>query len=409
MLTHSPPLPLIIDYLHVVTNLTAENEEGILLALKHRDRVRRIRIRAFVTSLERLVAAIEEEFPMLEYLYIEPMSASDPNWSLPSTFRAPRLRHLVLFHFEFPTGSTMLAGLVTLSLQFINPSANFDANELLQKLSLMPQLEILGISIYPPLSDQDFEGQLLQIPLSTHVTLPSLRRFMFASPLAFMESVLPRVTMPFLKAAAIMPSYSPNLAFPIYLPMQFLCKTEHPRFRSVSVTFHNQCVVVTMYPYEGTGMPTLRMREECKDPVAGLIFTIQHLRVMGPVFSEVLSLTLVDKTSFGWHKQSNIRIRVHWHEFLGFFNKVRTLHIVGGDILEVILVSCSLLPEDRDTPTEVLPDLAVLSCPKGSRFGGLCKSFIAVRRNAGRPVTLERLQTRKSISRVPIHHDRRDE
>ena len=138
MLTHSPPLPIIIDYLHVVTNITAEDKEGILLALKHRDRVRRIRLRAFVTSLERLVAAIEEGFPMLEYLYIEPMSASDLNWSLPSTFRAPRLRHLVLFYFEFPTGSTLPAGLVTLSLQFINPSANFDANELLQTLSLMP-------------------------------------------------------------------------------------------------------------------------------------------------------------------------------------------------------------------------------------------------------------------------------
>ena len=68
MLTHSPPLPLIIDYLHVVTNITAEDKEGILLALKHRDRVRRIRLRAFVISLERLVAAIEEGFPMLEYL-----------------------------------------------------------------------------------------------------------------------------------------------------------------------------------------------------------------------------------------------------------------------------------------------------------------------------------------------------
>ena len=405
MLTHSPPLPLIIDYLHVVTNITAEDKEGILLALKQRDRVRRIRLRAFVISLERLVAAIEEGFPMLEYLYIEPMSASDSNWSLPSTFRAPCLRHLVLFYFEFPTGSTLPAGLVTLSLQYINPSVDFSANELLHKLSLMPQLETLGISVYPPLSDQDFEGQLLQIPLSTHVTLPSLRWFMFSSPLAFMESVLPRVTMPFLKVAAIMPSYSPNIAFPIYLPMQFVCKTEHPRFGSVTVTFHNQCVVVTMYPYEGTGMPTLRMREECRDPVAGLIFTIRHLRVMGPVFSEVLSLTLEDKTSFEWHKQYNIRI--HWHEFLGFFNKVRTLHIARGDLIEVL--SCSLLPEDWESPNGVLPDLAVLSCPKGSRFGELCKSFIAVRRNAGHPVTLARLQTRKRISTVPIHHDRRDE
>ena len=109
MLAHSPPLPIIIDHLFVAANITSAGEykEGVLLALKHRDRVRCIRLRAFVPSLARLVVAIEEGFPMLEYLYIEPMSAPDSNWSLPSTFRAPRLRHLILFYIDFPTGSIL--------------------------------------------------------------------------------------------------------------------------------------------------------------------------------------------------------------------------------------------------------------------------------------------------------------
>ena len=57
MLAHSPPLPIIIDHLFVAANITAAGEykEGVLLGLKHRDRVRCIRLRAFVPSLARLV------------------------------------------------------------------------------------------------------------------------------------------------------------------------------------------------------------------------------------------------------------------------------------------------------------------------------------------------------------------
>jgi hypothetical protein len=47
MLAHSPPaIPLIIDHFDdEYQDLTAEDEKGIILALQHRDRVRRIRIR----------------------------------------------------------------------------------------------------------------------------------------------------------------------------------------------------------------------------------------------------------------------------------------------------------------------------------------------------------------------------
>ena len=398
MLTHSPPLPIIIDHHYVALNITAaaEDKEGILLALKHRDRVRRIRLRAFVSSLERLVVAIEGGFPTLEYLYIEPIGTPDSNWSLPSTFRAPRLRHLMLFHFDFPTGSTLPAELVTLSLQFINQSANFGANELLQKLSLMPQLETLGISFYPPLSDQDVEGHLLQTPSSVHVTLPNLRWFMFGGPLAYIKSVRHHITMPFLKVAEIITPNNPDLDDSTYFVLQFVCKTENPRFRDVRCTFLDRCVIITMYPHDGTGIPTLRMREWCENPVIGLLSIVQRFRAMGPVFSEVVLLTLEDQTSFEWNKVSNIH--TYWHSLLGLFNKVRTLHIAGGDLIEGL--SCSLLPENWENPINVLPDLRVFSCPQDSHVGEFCRLFIAVRRNAGHPVTLARLQTCRRISAV---------
>jgi hypothetical protein len=51
--------------------LTPEDEEGIILALQHRDRVRRIRIRKPVSILQKLIIALDGEFPILEFLLIE--------------------------------------------------------------------------------------------------------------------------------------------------------------------------------------------------------------------------------------------------------------------------------------------------------------------------------------------------
>jgi len=44
MLAYSPPFPLFINLNTEIYHPTAEDEEGILLALQHRDRVRRIRL-----------------------------------------------------------------------------------------------------------------------------------------------------------------------------------------------------------------------------------------------------------------------------------------------------------------------------------------------------------------------------
>src|SRR6266436_9250785 len=51
MLAHSPPLPLTIDYQG--TDITAKDEEGVVLALEQRDRVRRIRFKIPVLKLQR--------------------------------------------------------------------------------------------------------------------------------------------------------------------------------------------------------------------------------------------------------------------------------------------------------------------------------------------------------------------
>ena len=389
MLAHSPPLPLIIDHIPVFEEYPAESEERILFALKHRDRMRRIRLEAPDAPPNRVIKAIDKEFPLLEYLHIGPSIPLTTNLSLPSTLRAPHLRHLVLHNFVFPTGSPLLAGLVTLSLQ-CTPSANFGPNELLQQLSIMPHLETLRIMFDPPLSNQDVMRQLFQIPLSTHVTLPTLRWFGFEGPSAYMEAVLPRVTMPLLKVTEILSTISESdlldLPSSILFTLQSLWEAKNPRPSNIKVTFYNGHMMVTMDPYKRTDVPSLHLRLLCSHPARGLRSTAQVFDGVREMFTEVASLTLEDKTSSEYLDEFAIRARSEWRKLLRSFNQVRTPHVSGDDFIEGL--SRSLQPRDGESAIGLLPMLSVFSCPKDSRIVESCGLFLAARRDAGHPVTI---------------------
>jgi hypothetical protein len=103
MLAHSPPLPLVIDYYHKHWDLTAEDEEGIIIALEQRHRVRRVRLWMPILILQKLIVAIGDEYPMLEYLIMEPpIEDTSLALVLPETLQAPHLRHLSLKGFVLP-------------------------------------------------------------------------------------------------------------------------------------------------------------------------------------------------------------------------------------------------------------------------------------------------------------------
>ena len=384
MLAHAPPLPLIIDHTAILFGMntdTAEAERRTLLALKHRDRVRRIRVRVYDPPSMSIIEAIGEVFPLLEYLHI----SLNTSLSLPSTLRAPHLRHLVLFNIAFPIGSPLLAGLVTLSLDYVNLFANFGPNEFLQQLSLMPHLETFRINFSSFFSTQDVQGELLQIPLSTHVALPKLRWFGFGGPSAYMDAVLPRITMPLLRVTEIMPRTSNllDVTSSILSTLESMRKTENPGLCSVKVIFYHTHIAVVMYPHQRTGMPTFLFQPFYLGHDGMLDFTVQMFDGIRTVLSEVETLTLEDRA---WVSYKRFALQTGWRELLMSFNQVRTLHVSGTDLIKGL--SHSLRPRDGESAIELLPMLRVLSCTEGSHVVKSFKSFLAARRNAGFPVTI---------------------
>jgi hypothetical protein len=200
MLAHSPSLPIIIDYFYPTTT---EEDEGIILALELRDRVRSICLRMPAPNLQNLIMTIDGEYPALEHLTMDPTRENGSTLVLPETLQAPRLRHLVLKDIALPMGPlvgprllTTAMDLVTLSLSVGTRSSYFQPNILLQWLSFIPRLEKLRIIFSHPVRNGDVKSQLMHTPIMTSVTLPNLGCFKFQGASAYMEAIIRWIITP---------------------------------------------------------------------------------------------------------------------------------------------------------------------------------------------------------------------
>ncbi len=394
MLAHSPPLPLIIDHLDQHDDITAKDEEGIFHALQHRDRVRRIRLVKPILILEKLIITLDGEFPILEYLLIEhqqkqrPVTWRNRNLNFPETFRAPHLRHLVLMNFVIPIGSPLLVtmgNLATLSLNMIPLSAYFHPNALLQRLSLMPQLETFGITFNSHFPSGDIQRQLLRSPIMTRAVVPNLRWFGFQGASAYLEALLPWITIPLLERLQVY--FFNQLSYSIpHLP-QFMSTSGNLQLNTVELTFCDDYLLVVAYPDKEARSYTLEMMLGGRHLDWQVACTAQVFHTLRTKFSVVEHLTLEYnryRISSEWNNEAD---RTQWRELFGAFGKVKTLRM---DWALVEQLSRSLQPSEGESPTELLPELQELSY---SAFGfsfDAFTPFVDARQKAGHAVTVIR-------------------
>ena len=266
MLAHSPPLPLVIDYeFDEDVGISAEDEEHAIFALKQYDRIRRVRLLMPVTSLQKLIAAMDDEYLVLEYLIIGHQEKySSSILIFPETLQAPHLRHLALVGFTLPIRSRLLTtavDLVTLYLFMLHPSTYFHPNTLLQWLSSMPQLETLIFGFVFPVPNRDVERQLTHIPITTPVAILNLHSFRFQGAGTYLEAIIHRITAPRLEKLRI--SIFNQLTFSVPRILHFVDTTENLRFNSAKIEFGDHEVGVKVYPHEEAKMYALYIIVDC--------------------------------------------------------------------------------------------------------------------------------------------------
>ena len=390
MLAHSPPFPLVIDFYHF-RDITVEDEEGIMFAFKQRDRVRRVRLRMPVTSLhlQELIMAIDEEYPILEFLLISPWIGDEKtNLVLPETFYAPRLRHLVLVGFAIPIGCRLLTsavGLVTLCLRMDDLSAYFHPDTLLHWLSFMPQLETLVILFLFAVPNRDVERQLRHTPIATPITLSNLRYFKFQGVVSsYLEAVVRRITTPRLEKFEI--HFFNQLTFSVQRLLQFMSTTENLKFETAEFNFAIGQVYVRIYPHEQADDMYALSISIGGDHLDWQVSSVaQIFNSLSQAFASVEHLTFNHWEHYTSSEEHNEVDRTEWRKLLSSFSKVKTFRINDGLIKEI---SRCLELDDGEPPLELLPELQELTYSGSDNIGAGFTSFIDARQNAGRPVTV---------------------
>ena len=382
MLAHSPPFPLVIDYVDDIRDPTAKDEEGITLALEQRDRVRRIRLS--IPNLQKLIITMDGEYPVLEYLILSPSEDEVTALMFPDTLQVPHLRQLALIDFTLPIGSQLLTtavGIVTLGLFWTHPSTDFQ----FQWISFMPQLVTLTIFFESPHSSAP-ESQLLYMPDKTHVTLPNLRTFVFQGDSDYMEAFLPRITTPRLEKLGI--QLFNQLTFSVPHLIQFMNTTENLRFDSFEVKFLGDEVHMRVYREEDETY-VLSITVFCRHLDLQVSLVDQFFDSRSQISPAVEHLTLEHEEHNRSSEEHNQVDRAEWHKLLRSFNNVKTLCIDDGLVKEL---SRSLRPDDGELPPELLPELQELTYFGRDDTGVAFTPFIDARQCAGRPVTLIHLE-----------------
>ena len=389
MLAHSPHLPLVVHYATRGRKITTDDEQGILFALKQRDRVLRVHLFAPDTSLlEKFIAVMDEEFPIVEHLIIElPDEDVSSILTFPETLRAPHLRLLRLKSFAIPMGSQLLTtavSLVTLILIMVHPSTYFHPNTLLQWVSLMPQLETLTIYFGFSIPNRDVEMQLTHTPSIAPVTLPNLHYLRFHGVSTYLEALVHRITTPRLEKLGI--ELFNQLTYSVPRLLQFMDTTENLRFDTVVFKFFDQEVWVKGY-YRGETGFAFRIGIFCWHLDWQISSMAQISNSLSQMFSAVDHLILHHRVHGRSSEEHDEVDRTEWRRLLRSFRNVKTLSVTKGLVEDL---SHCLQLEDGELPLELLPELQELTYPGRDGTRDAFTSFIDARRNAGRPVTLAR-------------------
>ena len=244
MLAHFLHLPLIVKYgSDEDDEIPPDDGQNVLLCLERRHHVRRILLTAPTPALQKWIAPLDREFPLLDCLGIRSLSDdATTGVILPGSLQAPNLRHLYFINVTLQTGIPILTTpihLVTLKLERI---PTIPPGYLVDLLESMPQLKILSVGFQPPIPDRDVGTRpLAPEAQKASITLHCLKRLQFRGVSAYLECLLARINAPALKLFFVRFFYQRSFGTLANLS-RFLETTAELRFRAVEMRLHAHSV-----------------------------------------------------------------------------------------------------------------------------------------------------------------------
>ena len=372
-----PPFPIAIICLPI-RDVDKEDEENIIAALAHRDRISFLEIYDSVgISLKKWVIAMQEPLPALVNLFLGTFYEGYPV-VLPNAFLggyAPRLRSFILQRVAFPAFPKFVlhaTQIVFLSLidipdswyTFVSPKAMATC------LAALPDLESLCIMFRSPPSSPLQPSP----PPRMRSVLPALTSVRFKGVSEYLEGVIARIDAPHLDVLHMV--FFMDLIFNIPQLHRFIGRMGSPiPLNPAQLQFSGDAVRISF----GSLSTSLWFEIKCEEPDWQLSSVTHLCNDHFSLLSQVEQLDICVTPSMELAGKNEVDSS-QWLELFRLFGAVRRLYV--SKKLEP-LVTAALGELTRERTMEVLPALETLSLdelePSGSAHDNM-ESFIAARR-----------------------------
>ena len=370
-LGYLPAFPIVISFLD---HFLYGDEDDLITALEHRDRVRVVEIKVPRSLFEELATAMQEPLPALTHLRLESYKFVEMP-TLPDTFlggSAPLLETISIAGIPFPAAPTLLSSarnLVEVDLCEMPQSGYIPPEAMVASLAALPKLKHLTVGFEGGMSYHD----RIRLPSITRIVLPALIRFFFDGLFEYFEDFVAQIDAPQLNCLHI--EYLDQDEGTDYQIPQ-LCKfVDRSEILKLS-----RCrrADVFIEPYIGI--------IELSDRGQPFRLSIQE-DAMGQVVNQLSSLlSNVDRlfisSASGWGGEANIGDGIRWLEVFRPFTAVKALSIANELSYHIPLALNSVTDERA---AEVLPVLKLL-CLENESMTSM-KKLVAARQNVGCPVT----------------------
>ncbi|KAH9172642.1 hypothetical protein EDB89DRAFT_2229270 [Lactarius sanguifluus] len=346
-----PALPIIVQYggSPTLDPPTLKDEENIVAALRHSDRVTSIGLTISSSLLERLFAI---GMPYLELEELVLLSRDTVELTLPSTFRwGTRLRTLHLTGIAIPALPQFLSpstGLVDIQLHDLPMSGYFSPEAFANALSEATQLETLSLHFLslPP------RRNYLSLPLSSgeRIVLPVLTCLKYRGTSKYLDSLVARIDAPRLRDIDITFFSQPTMdasqlgRFVERIGMQTSLSQAavQTSAHAISISFFN--------PLTST---SLELQISCPQLDWQLSSMAQICDHFSPFLSRVNNLAVKTIQPSSGHDDVDGE---QWLDLIRAFGGATDLRVAGVHVADIL---CALRPADGGN-TNVLPALCSL-------------------------------------------------